>query len=149
MNENINLVEILKNCPKETKLYSTVHGDVEFLHISYNNKYPIKIYYSNRQITSVTKSGKLYDDYLDSECILFPSKDQRDWSKFKLPIPIDTPVMYSDNNSWYLGHYAGNNKVFSFGRKAANKLEVSPWRYIVPVSNFNFNDTESNKEKSI
>ena len=30
MNENLNLVEILKDCPKGTKLYSTIHGEVEF-----------------------------------------------------------------------------------------------------------------------
>ena len=30
MNENLNLVEILKDCPKGTKLYSTTYGDVEF-----------------------------------------------------------------------------------------------------------------------
>ena len=30
MNENLNLVEILKDCPEGTKLYSTVFGEVEF-----------------------------------------------------------------------------------------------------------------------
>ena len=30
MNENLNLAEILKDCPKGTKLYSTVYGEVEF-----------------------------------------------------------------------------------------------------------------------
>lgn len=29
MNENLNLVEILKDCPKGTKLYSTLYGDVK------------------------------------------------------------------------------------------------------------------------
>ena len=29
MNENLNLVEILKDCPIGTKLYSTIHGDVK------------------------------------------------------------------------------------------------------------------------
>lgn len=30
MNENLNLVETLKDCPRGTKLYSTVFGEVEF-----------------------------------------------------------------------------------------------------------------------
>ena len=30
MNENLNLVEIMKDCPKGTKFYSTVYGEVEF-----------------------------------------------------------------------------------------------------------------------
>ena len=29
MNENINLVEILKDCPEGTKLYSSIYGEVE------------------------------------------------------------------------------------------------------------------------
>ena len=29
MNENLNLVEILKDCPEGTKLYSTVFGEVK------------------------------------------------------------------------------------------------------------------------
>ena len=29
MNENLNLVEILKNCPKGIKLYSPIYRDVE------------------------------------------------------------------------------------------------------------------------
>ena len=33
MNENIDLTKILKDCPKGTKLYSTIFGEVEFEHI--------------------------------------------------------------------------------------------------------------------
>lgn len=36
MNENLNLVEILKGYPKGTKLYSTIHGEVEFVEIRNN-----------------------------------------------------------------------------------------------------------------
>ena len=42
MNENLNLVEILKDCPKGTKLYSTIYGDVELGEVHLNdNTYPI------------------------------------------------------------------------------------------------------------
>ena len=37
MNENIDLTKILKNCPYRTKLYSIVHGEVEFMNIKENN----------------------------------------------------------------------------------------------------------------
>ena len=33
MNENLNLVEILKNCPEGTKLYSPAYGDVELIDV--------------------------------------------------------------------------------------------------------------------
>ena len=43
MNENINLCEILKDCPKGTKLYSPVIGEVIFEDINYNSSYPIGV----------------------------------------------------------------------------------------------------------
>lgn len=85
MNENLNLVEILKNCPEGTKLYSTTYGDVEFIRVNQNNDvyYPIEIKLSDDSINSVTTDGRLCE-YYNGECVLFPSKEQRDWSKFKI-----------------------------------------------------------------
>lgn len=86
MNKNINLVEILKDCPKGTKLYSTIFGDVEFVKVCQNNSvvFPIVFKLSDNSLNSVTTDGRLYEEF-NSECILFPSKDQRDWSKFIAP----------------------------------------------------------------
>ena len=82
MNENLNLVEILKDCPRGTKLYSTVYGEVEFDHVSISSKYPIVLRLKDgKSYESLTSEGK-YDIEHDGECLLFPSKDQRDWSKF-------------------------------------------------------------------
>lgn len=44
MNENLNLVEILKDCPKGTKLYSTIYGEVELNEININSSEPIYIF---------------------------------------------------------------------------------------------------------
>ena len=82
MNENLNLVEILKDCPKRTKLYSTVYGEVEYDGIRNGSEYPVKYVKSNDSSGSVTAQGLVLDCY-DGECTLFPSKEQRDWSKFK------------------------------------------------------------------
>ena len=82
MNENLNLVEILKDCPKGTKLYYTVYGEVEFDHIANSSKYPIVFRLKGREwYESLTSEGKFEIEY-DGECLLFPSKEQRDWSKF-------------------------------------------------------------------
>lgn len=83
MNENIDLVEILKNVPSGTKLWSSVYGEVE-LHkvVEQCSDYPIFVKHPDGEVESFTRSGRLYVDYKDAECILFPSKDQRDWSKF-------------------------------------------------------------------
>lgn len=84
MNENLNLVEILKDCPKGTKLYSLIYGYVELERISNdeNDKYPIFIRLTSNTIDCVAKDGRYIGNY-DGECVLFPSKEQRDWSRFK------------------------------------------------------------------
>ena len=82
----LDLVEILKNCPKGTKLYSTIHGEVIFDYIDYKSEaYPIVISCTYGGF-GFTRSGKYDIDYGNGECTLFPSKDQRDWSKFKVPV---------------------------------------------------------------
>lgn len=83
MNENLNLVEILKDCPKGTKLYSSVFGEVELDHIDTNANYPIIIRLKGVEgHESLTSEGKMFVDY-DGECVLFPSREEREWSKFK------------------------------------------------------------------
>lgn len=85
MNENLNLVEILKDCPEGTKLYSPIIGEVEFKRIKYC-EYPIVTRCKNgNRILSFTKDGLFFPEGVQGECImLFPSKNQRDWSKFNV-----------------------------------------------------------------
>ena len=83
MNENIDLTKILKDCPMGWKLYSSIHGEVQFGYIN-NGDFPIVVELSDSSDVDFTKDGKLYS-YYDGECVLLPSKDQRDWSKFSAP----------------------------------------------------------------
>ena len=83
MNENIDLTKILKDCPRDWKLYSSIHGEVQFRYI-YNGDFPIVVELSDSSVVDFTKDGKLYLSY-DGECALFPSREQRDWSKFTAP----------------------------------------------------------------
>ena len=86
MNENIDLTKILKDCPAGTKLYSVIYGDVKFSHISKDSRCPIILHTYKGGVTVVTKHGRHNIDYeTDGECVLFPSKEQRDWSKFTAP----------------------------------------------------------------
>ena len=84
MNENIDLTKILKDCPKGTKLYSTIFGDVKFCYIDESDEYPIKLNVEGECDGSVTADGKHYVGY-GGECTLFPSREQRDWDKFTAP----------------------------------------------------------------
>ena len=93
----MNLVEILKDSPKGTKLYSTIYGEVELDEVSLDNgiiDYPIKIKIPDLtgvfSVGSFTKDGRIFANY-SGECALFPSREQRDWSKFKPKQPKFDP----------------------------------------------------------
>ena len=85
MNENLNLVEILKDCPEGTELYSTIFGEVKFDKIEEDHEYPIIFTINNGEVTiPVASDGRHLLDF-NGDCTLFPSKDQRDWSTFTAP----------------------------------------------------------------
>lgn len=83
MKTEINIVEILKDKPQGTKLYSSACGkckleevdDKSFKISFYNSKFG----FMNGGEGHLDKNGKLYDD---GECVVFPSKEMRDWRKF-------------------------------------------------------------------
>ena len=92
MNENLNLVEILKDCPKGTKLYSTIFGEVELYKVDkHNNK--ICIEDKKCGLSFPTSDGKFSGEF-DGECTLFPSREERDWSKFKPKKPKFDPKTF-------------------------------------------------------
>ena len=86
MNENINLCQILKDCPKGTKLWSPIWGDITFETI---NAFDGLVYVLKHKGVHIILNNGKFD--ADGECIIFPSKDQRDWSKFKAPIKRFNP----------------------------------------------------------
>ena len=84
MNENIDLTKILKDCPKGWKLYSPLCGEVKFDSITENSEFPITVLNETMGIY-LTREGTYCTGIEEAECILFPSKDQRGWSKFTAP----------------------------------------------------------------
>ena len=76
MEQKLNIAEILKDKPVELKLYSSTFGYIKF-----NGVHKDKIYFysEDTNMHSVKTNGKMYDG---GECIIFPSKKMRDWSKF-------------------------------------------------------------------
>ena len=85
MNENVNLAKILEGCPRGTKLYSPIFGEVTFSEITDDAWLPISTINAAGYYSTFTKRGYYYDNFEDegAECLLFPSKEQRDWSKFE------------------------------------------------------------------
>lgn len=84
MNENLDLTKILEGCPKGTEFYHAGFGRVWFVGIDLDSDYPIRLSLNNDPCdnTFLTKKGTVNVQY-DGECILFPSRTQRDWSKFE------------------------------------------------------------------
>lgn len=83
MNNNIDLIKILKDYPEGTKLYCTLLGEVEFVGIE-DDCTQIVVCDKYTDEYKFTKEGKYYN-VEDGECLLFPSKEQKDWSKFTSP----------------------------------------------------------------
>ena len=142
MNENIDLTKILKDCPAGTPLYSTKLGDVKLIKVIINDKtiYPIIVSDVDKINESFTADGKMIIS--KGECTLFPSKDQRDWSKFTAPWykkekfdpktlkPFDKVLVRSGNNyKWIcdLFSYISNDTYKYYG--------VGSWaKYCIPYN---------------
>lgn len=84
MNENIDLTKILKDCPKGWKFFTPICGEVEFSFIKEFLEYPINMSIEKCTIT-FSKEGFYFTECEGAECLIFPSKEQRDWSKFEAP----------------------------------------------------------------
>lgn len=84
MNENIDLTKILRDCPKGWKLWSPIFGKIEFYSIVEKVHYPIMLS-CKKGIIWFSKEGLFDIENEGAECVLFPSKEQRDWSKFSAP----------------------------------------------------------------
>lgn len=84
MEQKLNLVEILKTTPKGTKLYSPIYGTVRFERLRDDSDgFPIYVRRADDALVPLTEEGKFALSF-DGECVLFPSKDNRDWSNFKV-----------------------------------------------------------------
>ena len=148
MNENIDLTKILKDSPKGTTLYSPIFGDVMFERIDDNGQYPIIVKYKSEKVDDwwdyirFTKEG-LFINKINTECTLFPSKDQRDWSKFKAPWyknerfdpktlkPFDRVLGRDcDNRIWKCNLFSHMTEQDSFSYKCVGNA----YRYCIPYN---------------
>lgn len=84
MNENIDLTKILKDCPIGTEFWSDDYGKVQFYSIREGFDKPILTKRADESVASYTKEGWCSIEF-PANCLLWPSKDCRDWSKFSAP----------------------------------------------------------------
>ena len=138
----MNIAKILRHCPKGTKLYSTVFGEVTLDKVNMHEKYSIVVYRLNHIKTSFTREGYYMEDFSGAECVLFPSKEQRDWEKFRLSVKKGDIMMTEDkrafiadgkmDDSGYPCAYCGLNLYHNFDKGS----ETNGWTalYYMPAS---------------
>jgi hypothetical protein len=153
----MNLVEILKDVPRGTKLYSPIFGEVEFFAIDEYSSYPIIVEardnYGNKYSKTFTKEGFYSINYSEGEQLLFPSEKNRDWSTFKLSkpdLPFYTPCICFDDIRYGVPHtpelryYAGHGLCYYSGKITGPGIS---WKYIIPIKKYDFeNRTFDNKD---
>lgn len=87
MEKNVNLVELLKDCPKGMELDCTMFDNVTFARVDYSKKqFPIEIVVGGQHSKYLTKEGCYHDITLQpkAKCVIFP-KGKTTWEGFVPP----------------------------------------------------------------
>ena len=142
MNENIDLTKILENCPEGWEFWSDNYGKVQFLRIDTDFVYPIFVERTDGYNAYYTKEGWCSIDF-PANCLLWPSKDCHDWSKFTAPWhkkekfdpmtlqPFDKVlVMDINNDTWRCNLFSHIIKRESFPYKCIG----SSYIYCIPYN---------------
>lgn len=79
-----NIAEILKNTPRGTKLYSPICGECELKEVTPNY---IIVYFKKEDTILFHFFNHFGQEYEDGECLLFPSKEERDWEGHQILAP--------------------------------------------------------------
>ena len=118
-------------------IYSTVAGEVTFIQINPKDKYTNNIIVkSELGIThSFNNEGKYFST---GECVLFPSKENRDWSTYNSKVNINTlepfnKVLVRDYNKhcWTTGLYSHYE---DYGEQRFYIANSTPWNQCVPYN---------------
>lgn len=83
MENKVNIAEILKECPPGIELYSPLCGKCVFDRLNMGTIICKK--QNTQEITFTSEGYYMLTVFDDCECMIFPSKDQRDWNKFQRP----------------------------------------------------------------
>lgn len=115
--EKLNISKILKDCPRGIKLYSAIHGEC-ILDGVYNTGIHIKLHNDGKNIYSFNEFGQ-YGSF-NSECLLFPSKKNRNWSTFQ-PFK-EGDILYIDCNDGE-NTYVINQYIFILKQISGNRID--------------------------
>lgn len=135
----MNIAETLKDAPKGTKLYSPLFGEVKLQSVS-DAMIEVRV---GESTSTFYKDGRYYKCHPNSECLLFPSKDKRNWDDVYF-LKDKALVMVSDGGyDWRLRNFRDNHAAYLLD-ESGNTVTYRHWNYVVPISKFNFEDLQSN-----
>lgn len=141
MEAKINIAEILRDKPVNTKLYSPLFGDVYFSHVK-DSIINVKHHAGESKFLN---SGRYYN-YVESEPLLFPSKEMCDWSKFAWK---KGDVLVSDDGSievifdkWYDDTYTSFYSKHYLDSEDENDIRYLE-EFICSTWKYSLEDTES------
>lgn len=145
-NKELNLCEKLAGCPKGTKLWSPLFGECEFVALGDDME---TTYPDECVVITCDEMGRTYFDkhghYFDSseECLLFPSRENRDWDSWVNPKPkverFDPKTLQpfdkvlgrdSDDGKWRIDFFARIEQ----GLEYPALTVVGGWRCAVPYN---------------
>ena len=138
METEINIVEILKDKPANTKLYSPLFSEVFFSHVSGGY-----IAVEHHGGTSLFLSSGRFYDYDGSEPLLFPSKEMRDWNKFAWQ---KGDILVNENNAHIIFEKFTDDTYITFiGRHYLNKNYKNhvPGRYTCVTQHFHIEESNA------
>lgn len=105
METKTNIAELLKDCPRGMELYSPMCGKCVFDRLNMGTIICKK--QNTQEITFTSEGYYMLPVFNDCECMIFPSKDQRDWSKFQRPFKdgdiITCGYIYENKDYIYTG----------------------------------------------
>lgn len=122
----MNIAEILRNAPKGTKLYSTLCGEVTLDFVDSVNFIHTKT--SRGNDCTFFDDGKFNSDE-DCDCLLFPSKNKRDWLGWQHELFKEGDIVTYDKGYLRIVKVTGNfTGIDAYGIERTGLL-FSNWRY--------------------
>lgn len=138
--QELNLCEVLRDCPDGMPFWSPMLGDVTFMCV--NGEY-VTVEDKNKNSWDINSDSTLtiggVHGVKSEEPMLFPSRDQRDWSKWKLPKPkfdpkslkaFDRVIVWDEINAeWFCANYSHRKKsnIFIAATTCGNYLRCIPY----------------------
>ena len=136
--KTLNLCEKLAGCPEGTKLWSPLLGNCRILKI---RKDSITVGNEAVGLHSFDKHGHYFDS--SEECLLFPSRGNRDWDSWVCPKPkverfdpktlqpFDKVLVRDSHSGTWRGTFF---TILEMGDEYAVVAMTSSWMYAVPYN---------------